>query len=104
MIKGLLKRITWLLLFIWCVCLVLVGAKFAQNNPAPLKVDLILWTAPEGSSGLVLSLALLGGVMLGIVMFAPVVLVHRARIRRLNALVAKLESDTHRHQLTPLRS
>jgi uncharacterized integral membrane protein len=102
--RGLLKRITWLFLFLWCACLVLIGAKFAQNNPAPLKVDLIFWTAPESSSGLVLSLALLGGVLLGILMFAPVVLIHRARIRRLNALVTKLEPNAQGHQLTPLRS
>lgn len=104
MIKGLVKRITWLLLFLWCVGLILIGAKFAQNNPAPLKVDLIFWTAPESSSGLVLSLALLLGVLLGILMFAPVVILQRARERRLRALVMKLESKPHAHSLTPLRS
>ena len=104
MIRSLFKRVTWLLLVIWCAGLILIGAKFAQNNPSPLKVDLIFWTAPESSSGLVLSLALLLGVLLGILMFAPVVILHRARERRLKALVMKLESKAQVPPITPLRS
>jgi uncharacterized integral membrane protein len=103
MIRGLLKRVVWLLLLIWCAGLLLIGAKFAQNNPVPLRVDLILWTSPEVSSGLVLSLTLLCGVLLGILMFAPVVLLHRSRVRRLKLLVAKLESNSQARQLTPLQ-
>jgi uncharacterized integral membrane protein len=101
MIRGLLKRVTWLLLLIWCVCLVLTGAKFAQNNPTPMKVDLIFWTTPEISGGLALSLALLLGVLLGVLMFAPVVMTHRARVRRLKAHVARLESNPGGRQGTP---
>lgn len=103
MIKGLLKRFAWLLLILWCLCLILVGAKFAQNNPTPLQVDLIVWVAPEVSSGLALSLTLLLGLALGALMFAPLLLLYRARIRRLKTQMVRLESRRNEHLLTPLR-
>jgi uncharacterized integral membrane protein len=104
MLKGLIQRLIWLLLLVWSVGLVLIGAKFAQNNPIPIKVDLIIWTSPEISSGLALSLTLLFGLLLGVLMFAPVVLIHRARLRRLAARVAKFESDVQPHPSAPLRN
>ena len=104
MIRTLFHRITWLLLVLWCLCLLLIGAKFAQNNPTLLKVDLILWTAPEVSSGLALSLTLLMGVLLGVLMFAPIAWLHRARAQRLRTLVAKLEAQPERRPLAPVRN
>lgn len=103
MIRSLFRRATWLLLMLWCLCLLLVGAKFAQNNSTLLQVDLIFWTAPEVPSGLALSLALLLGVLLGVLMFAPLALLQRARAQRLRALLVKLEANPQRRPLTPLR-
>lgn len=91
MIKQLWRKVTLILLFIWCVVLVLIGARFAQSNPDLISLDLIFWQLPPLSSGLLLASSLLLGVLLGAVMLLPVIWVTRARARRLRAQLVKLQ-------------
>lgn len=91
MIKQLWRKFTLVILFVWCVVLVLIGARFAQNNPDLISLDLILWQLPPLSSGLLLTISLLLGVLLGAVMFLPVLLLMRARVRKLRTQVLKLQ-------------
>lgn len=91
MIKQLWRKFTLVILFVWCVVLILIGARFAQNNPDLISLDLILWQLPPLSSGLLLTISLLLGVLLGAVMFLPVLLLMRARVRKLRTQVLKLQ-------------
>ncbi|MCR6653784.1 MAG: LapA family protein [Cellvibrionaceae bacterium] len=93
MIKQLWRKFTLVILFVWCVVLILIGARFAQNNPDLISLDLILWQLPPLSSGLLLTISLLFGVLLGAVMFLPVLLVMRARVRRLRTELLKLQQS-----------
>lgn len=101
--KTLIRRLAWIVLFLWCVGLILLGAKFAQNNSSLVTVDLIFWTLPALSIGLVLSFTLLVGVLLGALMFVPIVLISKARIRRLRARLVRLESEPDLRQTAPLQ-
>lgn len=94
MIKQLWRKFTLVLLFIWCVVLVLIGARFAQNNPDLISLDLILWQLPPLSSGLLLTISLLMGVLLGALMFVPVLLVAWTRVRRLRAQLQKAQHSS----------
>lgn len=91
MIKQLWRKFTLVILFVWCVVLILIGARFAQNNPDLISLDLILWQLPPLSSGLLLTISLLLGVLLGAVMFLPVLLLMRARVRKLRTQLLKLQ-------------
>lgn len=95
MIRQLWRKFTLVILFIWCVVLILIGARFAQNNPDLISLDLLLWQLPPLSSGLLLTISLLLGVLLGAVMFLPVLLVMRARVRRLRAQLLKHQAHPH---------
>lgn len=94
MLKRIWQKIVVILLFVWCLLLVLVGARFAQNNPELISLDLLLWELPPLSSGLLLSLALLLGVLLGGLMFLPLVLIGRARVRRLRTQLIRVQQSS----------
>lgn len=94
MIKQIWRKFTLILLFIWCLVLILVGARFAQNNADLISLDLILWQLPPLSSGLLLTISLLLGVLLGALMFLPVILVARSRVRRLRAQLLKVQQHS----------
>jgi uncharacterized integral membrane protein len=85
------QKILWLLYFVWFVGFVFLGIKFAQNNPSPLAVDLLFWVTPTLSSGVLMGLALLIGVILGVVMFLPVVFLSRYRVRRLQSKLKQMQ-------------
>ena len=91
MIMRIWRKITLILLVLWCLLLVLIGARFAQNNPELITLDLILWQLPPLSSGLLVSISLLVGVVLGALMFVPLVIISRTRIRRLRSQLVKAQ-------------
>lgn len=91
MLVRIWRKFALVLLVIWCVLLVMVGAKFAQNNPELITLDLILWQLPPLSSGLLVSITLLAGVFLGALMFFPLVVISRTRIRRLRSQLMKAQ-------------
>lgn len=91
MINRLIKRIGWLLLVIWCIGLVLLGARFAQSNPGLIELDLIFWRVPPLSVGLLFSVCLLIGILLGSLMFLPVVLIAKSRVGRLRRQLIKVQ-------------
>lgn len=93
MIKRIWQKMVFILLFIWCLLLVLVGARFAQNNPELISLNLLFWQLPPLSSGLLLTLSLLCGVLLGALMFLPLVLIARTRVRRLRAQLIKVQQS-----------
>ncbi|MBC6907463.1 DUF1049 domain-containing protein [Saccharophagus sp. K07] len=93
MLKKLLKRIGWVLLVIWCLGLVLLGARFAQNNPGLIELDLIFWQVPPLSVGLLFSICLLLGVLVGSLMFLPMFLLAKNRVRRLQAELHKIQQN-----------
>jgi len=99
MIKRLLKRIGWVLLVVWCIGLVLLGARFAQHNPEAIELDLIFWQVPPLSAGLLFSLCLLLGVLIGSLMFLPMLILAKTRVRRLRIELNKLQ-----HSLPPIQS
>jgi putative membrane protein len=90
-IKRIWQKVVFILLFIWCLLLVLVGARFAQHNPELISLNLLFWQLPPLSSGLLLTLSLLCGVFLGALMFLPLVLIARTRVRRLRAQLIKVQ-------------
>lgn len=47
--------------------LILVGIVIAMNNPEPIQANLILWQLPEVSLGVLLTLVLLFGCILGLI-------------------------------------
>lgn len=93
MIKRIWQKIVFILLFVWCLLLILIGARFAQSNPELISLNLLLWQLPPLSSGLLLSLSLLAGVLLGGLMFLPLVWISRTRVRRLRAQLVKAQQN-----------
>lgn len=85
-IWGLLK---FILLFVWLVFLILLGAKLAQQNPQTLQVDLLFWTTPEASVGVTLCVTLLVGILLGVIAMLPSFLLLKARLHKAQGKVAK---------------
>lgn len=80
-----------LLLIIWLLTLLLVGIAFAKKNTQMLEVDLIFYLLPQMSSGLVISLALALGVIVGGMTFIPAWLIGKAKLRRCKLKLAKAE-------------
>lgn len=95
-IFGLLK---FILLFIWLLFLLLIGAKLAQQNPELMQVDLLFWTTPEASVGVTLSITLLVGVVLGVLAMLPSVLILKTKLRKSKGKIAKV-----RHEQRALQS
>lgn len=93
MLKRIWQKIVMILLFIWCLLLILIGARFAQNNPELISLNLLLWELPPLSSGLLLSISLLAGVLLGGLMFLPLVLIGRSHVRRLRTQLIKAQRN-----------
>lgn len=88
-IKRVFGWIKFILLFLWLVFLVLIGAKLAQLNPQLIQVDLLFWTTPEASVGVVLCVTLLIGVVSGVAAMLPSLVLLRTRLRRAQGKVAK---------------
>lgn len=93
MIKRIWRKLAFMLLLLWCLTLILVGARFAQNNPEMISLNLLVWQLPPLSTGLLIALSLLLGVLLGALMFLPFVLLARARVRRLRAQLIKAQES-----------
>lgn len=89
-IFGLLK---FILMFVWLLLILLIGAKLAQQNPQLMQVDLLVWTTPEASAGVTLSVTLLTGVLLGVLAMLPSLLILKARLRKTRGKVAKVEQQ-----------
>lgn len=93
MIKHIWQKVVFILLLIWCLLLILIGARFAQNNPELISLNLLVWQLPPLSTGLLLTLSLLFGVLLGALMFLPLVLIARSRVRRLRTQLIKAQQS-----------
>lgn len=93
MIKRIWQKVVFILLLIWCLLLILIGARFAQNNPELISLNLLVWQLPPLSTGLLLTLSLLFGVLLGALMFLPLVLIARSRVRRLRTQLIKAQQS-----------
>lgn len=89
-IFGLLK---FILMFVWLLFILLIGAKLAQQNPQLMQVDLLVWTTPEASAGVTLSVTLLTGVLLGVLAMLPSLLILKARLRKTRGKVEKVEQQ-----------
>lgn len=88
----------FVLMLLWLLFLLLVGAKLAQHNPQLVQLDLIFWVAPEVSLGVLLSVILLFGVVLGVAAMLPSLILARARVRRMRGAQVKArkhEQDSH---------
>lgn len=83
MFKKLWKWLYRCLLVIWLLVVFLVGAKLAQNNAQPVNVDLVFWQFPEVTSGVLMCVSFFLGVTLGVFAIAPVVILVKARLKRL---------------------
>jgi uncharacterized integral membrane protein len=92
-IKRIWQKVVFILLLIWCLLLILVGARFAQNNPELISLNLLAWQLPPLSAGLLLTLSLLLGVLLGALMFLPMLLIARGRVRRLRTQLEKVQQN-----------
>jgi uncharacterized integral membrane protein len=92
-IKHIWQKVVFILLLIWCLLLILIGARFAQNNPELISLNLLVWQLPPLSTGLLLTLSLLFGVLLGALMFLPLVLIARSRVRRLRTQLIKAQQS-----------
>lgn len=99
MFRSIIKWLKRLITLTWLLIVILVGAKIAQLNDGVVQVDLWYWQMPEASLGLVLCLALLVGVVLGLLAFLPALILARTQVHRLKAKTVKTE-----HELQHLRS
>lgn len=89
----------FILLFVWLLFLILIGAKVAQLNPQLVQLDLLFWTTPEASLGVLLCVSLLVGVVLGVVAMAPSVIVLKAKLHRAQGKVVKAQK--HEQSVAP---
>lgn len=83
MFKRLLKFIKAIVLFVWLVLLLLIGARFTQLNSQPLSVDLIIWQTPAVSSGLMICLVFAIGLVVGVLAVAPLMMWNSRRVKKL---------------------
>lgn len=83
----------FVLMFLWLLFLLLVGAKIAQQNPQLVQLDVVFWVTPEISLGFLVSVILLLGVVLGIAAMLPSWMLARARVRRMRG--DKLKARKH---------
>lgn len=88
-IKRIFGWLKFLLLFVWLLFLVLIGAKLAQLNPQLVQVDLLFWTTPQASVGVILCIALLLGVVLGVAAMLPSLLLLKAKLHRAQGNIVK---------------
>lgn len=91
LIQRIWKFCKVLVLVVWLVLLLLIGAKLANQNDSLVTVNLLAWVSPNVSLGLALAVAFAGGIGLGLLGFVPTLLALRLRIRRLSAKLAKAE-------------
>jgi hypothetical protein len=78
-------------LLLWLCFLGLVGARFAEQNPQVLQIHIFQWVLPELSVGVLLCIALLIGVVLGICVFVPSLLISKVKERRLKSKLVKTQ-------------
>lgn len=92
-IKRVFGWLKFLLLFVWLLFLVLIGAKLAQLNPQLIQLDLLFWTTPEASVGVVLCVTLLLGVILGVAAMLPSLLMLKTKLRRARGNIVKVKKQ-----------
>lgn len=98
MLKSAFKWVIRIVAALWLLALLLVGARLAEQNQQLVQVDLLLWQSPEVSLGLVICMALLTGVVFGLLAFAPSILMARARLRRTRNKLDKAQHELHQRQ------
>lgn len=101
MLKAIYKWTARIGLLAWLCLLVVLGAKFTEQNPQVLHIRVLSWGMPEASVGVALFIAILLGVATGICAFLPSWLVSKAKIRSLKSKLKKSDKKLEsQRQLT----
>ncbi len=95
MLNILSRWIKWGLMLAWVLAMLIIGAKFAQQNQDLVQLKLLYWQLPERTSGLVFGCTLLLGVVLGMLAFVPGYMALKLRLKRLQKKHKKLEQTPH---------
>lgn len=90
MIKNIVGWVKALLVMVWLVLLLLLGARLAQQNQEMVEIGLLYWQLPEMTTGTIMSLAFLIGIICGLLAVLPGLMLMKLKLRRLQA------RDTHR--------
>lgn len=85
MIKSFIGWVKGLLAIVWLVLLLLLGARLAQQNQELVDIRLLYWQLPEMTTGTVISLAFLVGVIGGLLAVLPGLILMKMRLRRLQS-------------------
>lgn len=85
MIKNIFGWLKGLLAMIWLLLLLLLGARLAQQNQDLVDISLLYWQLPEMTTGTVISLAFLLGVIGGLLAVLPGLMLIKLKLRRLQS-------------------
>lgn len=85
MIKNLVGWVKGLLAMIWLVLLLLLGARLAQQNQEMVDVNLLYWQLPEMTTGTIISLVFLMGIIGGLLAVLPGLILMKLKLRRLQS-------------------
>ena len=85
MIKNFFGWVKGLLVLVWLVLLLLLGARLAQQNQELVEISLLYWQLPELTTGTIISLAFLVGVIGALLAVLPGLILMKLRLRRLQS-------------------
>ena len=100
--KRIYRWVKVLILVAWLLFLLLVGAQIAQHNPELIVVDVLFWSSPAASIGVVLCVTFLVGVILGLLVMAPSVFYYRTRLRSAHLKIARESKQTRGNAQSPM--
>ncbi len=85
MLKRLFGVCRRVLVWLWVILLILVGAKLAHQNQQLLEVSVLAWQLPEVSVGVVITLSFLAGVAFSLLALLPGFYFLKLKLRRANS-------------------
>ncbi len=85
MIKNIIGWVKALLVVVWLLLLLLLGARLAQQNQDVVEISLLYWQLPAMTTGTIMSLAFLIGVIGTLLAVVPGLMLMKLRIRRLQS-------------------
>ena len=80
--KALFKFIVLICLICWLLIIFLLGAALSFKNAQLIDVDLIIFSVNQQPLGLILALAMLMGLLLAVMLLAPMILTLKFRLRQ----------------------
>ena len=92
MIKKLFAWVRYILLFLWVVLMILIGGYTLSQNRESVDLQLFGWSHSD-ALGTFLTLSLSLGIVIACLVLVPVILLEKAKTRRLRKKLKKLESD-----------